>query len=255
MASAKVKQVIQLLPRFKEDSIVEIGLDEAGRGSFWGPIMAGAVSIPNESEWTKEQHDILIQMRDSKKIAPKKRALLAQKLKEAIPLCGVGIVHAHEINEHGITWANREAFRRAYLSLHIDHPRLIIDGTLEIDDWKGEQEVVIEGDNKYIAVGAASILAKVAHDEWIKEYCKEHPECDERYHLIKSNGYGTEPHRNAIKLYGGHELHRVLYIQNWLPEVKDKQKTHEKPKTYEKQKRGVKNNNGTESKDEFLIKF
>ena len=221
-----------LSARFKEDSIVEIGIDEAGRGSFWGPIMAGSVSIPNESEWTKEQREILVQMRDSKKISPKKRVILAQKLKEVIPLCAVGIVHANEINENGITWANQEAFRRAVNGLQLNDCRLIIDGTLEIDDWKGEQEVVIEGDNKYIAVGAASILAKVTHDEWIRAYCKDHPEVNERYHLIKSNGYGTQPHRDAIKLYGGHELHRVLYIQNWLPGTvkKSKDKTEKKDK-------------------------
>jgi ribonuclease HII len=229
-----------LSARFKTDSIVEIGLDEAGRGSFWGPITAGAVSIPNESEWTKEQRDIYVQMRDSKKISPKKRVILAQKLKEVNPLTAIGIVHAHEINEKGITWANREAFRRAINGLHTNEScRLIIDGTLEIDDWKGEQEVVIEGDNKYIAVGAASILAKVSHDEWIRNYCKDHPECDERYHLISSNGYGTLLHREAIKLYGGHELHRDLYIQNWLPGTV--------PGVVKK----VKN----KKKEEFLIKF
>jgi len=219
-----------LSARFKEDSIVEIGIDEAGRGSFWGPIMAGAVSIPNKSEWTKEQQELLVQMRDSKKISPKKRVILAQKLKELIPLCAVGIVHASEINKNGITWANQEAFRRAVNGLQLNECRLIIDGSLEIDDWKGEQEVIIEGDNKYIAIGAASILAKVTHDEWIHAYCKDHPEVDERYHLIKSNGYGTQPHRDAIKLYGGHELHRGLYIQNWLPGVKKSKEKDKKGK-------------------------
>ena len=207
-----------LQSRFKEDEIMEIGIDEAGRGSFWGPIMAGAVSIPNESEWTMEQRELLLQMRDSKKISAKKRVILAKKLKELIPMCAVGIVHANEINENGITWANMEAFRRAIDGLNgLTVYRLLIDGTLEIDDCKEEQNMIIEGDDKYIAIGAASILAKVSHDEWIKEYCKVHPECDERYHLVKSNGYGTKLHREGIKLYGADELHRVLYVKNWLP--------------------------------------
>ena len=207
-----------LSSRFKEDYIIEIGIDEAGRGSFWGPIMAGAVVIPRE--WTDEQRTIVEQIRDSKKISPKKRSILAKQIKEYIPLCAVGIVQVDEINKNGITWANIEAFRRAINGLQIeDECRLIIDGKLAIDTWQGEQHLIIEGDNQYMAVAAASILAKVSHDEWIKEYCLVHPECNERYDLIKSNGYGTATHREGIKLYGGHELHRVLYIQNWLPGI------------------------------------
>ena len=66
-----------LASRFTQDDVIEIGVDEAGRGSFWGPLVAGAVIVPVESEWTDLQRDILIQMRDSKKISPKKRATLA----------------------------------------------------------------------------------------------------------------------------------------------------------------------------------
>jgi hypothetical protein len=95
--------------------------------------------------------------------------------------------------------------------------RLIIDGTLALDDWKGEQELVIEGDNKYIAVAGASILAKVAHDRWILQFAEENPEVNQRYDLTGSKGYGTAKHREGIKLYGGHEQHRDLYIQRWLP--------------------------------------
>jgi len=62
-----------LSARFKDDNMIEIGLDEAGRGSFWGPIMAGALIIPNESTWTDRQRTLLTQLRDSKKISPKKK--------------------------------------------------------------------------------------------------------------------------------------------------------------------------------------
>ena len=208
-----------LASRFTQDDVVEIGVDEAGRGSFWGPLVAGAVIIPVESEWTDLQRDILLQMRDSKKISPKKRATLAKVLREQLPLCGVGMVGAEEINEKGITWANQEAFRRAISALPVvaSDCRVLLDGVLSIDKWRGQQETIIEGDNKYIAIAAASILAKVAHDQWIGEYCSLHPECNERYDLVRSNGYGTAKHREGIKTYGGHELHRSLYIQHWLP--------------------------------------
>jgi ribonuclease HII len=215
--------------RFKDDTMIEIGIDEAGRGSFWGPLMAGAMIIPKEELWTESQKELLSQLRDSKKISPKKREKIADKIKELIPNVGIGIVSAKEINDNGITWANMEAFRRAVFTLSlceedVKNSRLIIDGVLEIEKWQGEQNLIIEGDSKYLAIAGASILAKVEHDRWIQQYCEDNPECNEKYDLCKSKGYGTANHRNGIKNYGGHELHRSLYIQNWLP------KTIQKPK-------------------------
>jgi ribonuclease HII len=220
-----------LSTRFKDDEVVEIGIDEAGRGSFWGPITAGAVIIPKESTWNDEQKALLIQLRDSKKISPKKRERIADQIKELIPKCAVGIVNAKEINDNGITWANMEAFRRAVLKLEIvdvKQCRLVIDGVLSIDKWEGEQELIVEGDSQLLAIAGASILAKVEHDRWITKYCEENPECNDRYDLISSKGYGTTNHREGIKLFGGHELHRVLYIQNWLPGSTQKVKPKKK---------------------------
>ena len=229
--------------RFAQDSLTEIGLDEAGRGSFWGPIMAGAVILPDEASWTEAQRALFSVLRDSKKLTPLKRQKIEKEIRKHIPLYAVGMVSAEEINEMGITWANREAFRRAVFALSIEQPyRLLIDGTLPIDDWKGEQHVIVEGDNQYMAIAAASILAKVEHDNWITMYCGEHPECEERYHLISSKGYGTAKHREGIHIYGGHELHRKIYIQQWLPGADQTSKRKYKQKT------GV-------NKDKCLIQF
>lgn len=227
---------MSLAPRFTNDILIEIGIDEAGRGSFWGPIVAGAVVIPPESEWTDVQQSLFIQFRDSKKISPKKRAKISKEIKEQIPLFGIGVVGADEINNMGIQWANREAFRRAFHAVPgVDHAncRLLIDGVLSLDKWTGPQELIVEGDNQYMAIAAASILAKVAHDEWIREYCRLNPECEERYSLCSSNGYGTAKHREGIRLYGGHELHRELYIQNWLPGTTRQEKPSKKRPTSE----------------------
>lgn len=210
------------------DQKCEIGIDEAGRGSFWGPIMAGAVSLPDEATWTADQRTLFEQIRDSKRIAPKKRLGLYHQLLRLVPLYAVGRVDAEEINANGIQWANKEAFRRAAQGLKEKQVapsesgyRIIVDGMLsmnhEHDAWQDEQRLVVEGDDMYLAVAAASILAKVSHDLWIQEYCAAHPECDERYDLVKSKGYGTLNHREGIQRYGGHELHRVVYIQYWLP--------------------------------------
>jgi ribonuclease HII len=228
-----------LFTRFKDDNILEIGIDEAGRGSFWGPIVAGAMIIPNESDWSDKQRKLLIQLRDSKKISPKKREIIADEIKELIPKTAIGIVTAQEINDNGITWANMEAFRRAIynLSITIEESklsRIIIDGILEIKDWMGEQNTIIDGDAKYLAIAGASILAKVGHDRWITQFCKENPECNDNYDLVNSKGYGTLKHREGIKKYGAHELHRSLYIQNWLPgntqKIKQKNKLNNKNK-------------------------
>ena len=224
-----------LSARFKDDSVVEIGIDEAGRGSFWGPIMAGAVIIPEESTWTEKQRTLLSQLRDSKKISPKKRDKLADEIKELLPMTAVGVVTAQEINEKGITWANMEAFRRAVINLElcselVSKCRLVIDGVLSIEGWNGEQkqELIVEGDSEYMAIAGASILAKVEHDRWITRYCEDHTECNDRYDLLKSKGYGTANHREGIRIYGGHELHRTLYIQNWLPGSTHKAKPKKK---------------------------
>ena len=205
--------------RFAQDLLTEIGLDEAGRGSFWGPIMAGAVILPNEESWTEDQRALFSILRDSKKLTPLKRQKIEKQIREHIPFYAVGMVTAEEINEMGITWANREAFRRAVFALSVDHStcRLLIDGTLPLNDWKGVQHAIVEGDNQYMAIAAASILAKEEHDRWITTYCVEHPECEERYHLLSSKGYGTAKHREGIRIYGGHELHRNIYIEQWLP--------------------------------------
>jgi ribonuclease HII len=222
-----------LSARFKDDNVIEIGIDEAGRGSFWGPIMAGALIIPPESTWTEKQKTLLTELRDSKKISPKKRERIADQIKELIPKTAVGIVSAKEINDNGITWANMEAFRRAVLNLSLtkeeqDTSRLVIDGVLQIDKWEGEQEIVVDGDAEYLAIAGASILAKVEHDRWITKFCEDHPECNDRYDLLKSKGYGTANHREGIRNYGAHELHRSLYVQNWLPGSTHKAKTKKK---------------------------
>jgi len=239
-----------LQSRFQEDSLVEIGVDEAGRGSFWGPLTAGAMSLPPESEWSAEQRSLLANVRDSKKISPKKRDNMADQLKEHFPLCAVGMVTADEINQHGITWANQEAFRRAIMGINtpnIMQCRILIDGTLPIDKWEGEQHLIVDGDATYVSIAAASILAKVEHDRWIQAYCTDHPECADRYDLRSCNGYGTAKHREGIKLYGGHTLHRELYIQNWLPGANRVKK--------EKQEKQGKQDNKTKKGEGCLIRF
>lgn len=205
-----------LTSRYTDDSIIEAGIDEAGRGCFWGPIMAGALIWPNPSEWTNEHHAIASEIRDSKKIAPKKRQRICEEIKRLATAWGVGSVSASEIDDYGITWANQEAFRRAITDMGITPQRIIIDGAIKLPGFAGEQHNVVEGDNKYIHVAGASILAKVAHDTMVIDYCAENPECEEHYKLLSGHGYGTAKHREGLRTYGAHELHRRTFIYNWV---------------------------------------
>lgn len=229
-----------LTTRYQEDERPEIGIDEAGRGSFWGPLTAGAVCLPPLSEWTDEHRAVFLPIRDSKKLSPKKRGVLATQLRDLLgDRCAVGMVSAEEINQQGVTWANREAFRRAIRGVGgSETHRLLIDGTLAIDDWVGEQHVIVEGDGTYLAIAAASILAKEEHDRWIRAYAEEHPECEERYHLVSSKGYGTATHREGIRLYGGHVHHREVYIQNWLPDAPVKEPKQKAKKNAKQSEQG-----------------
>ena len=207
-----------LSARFKDDSLIEAGIDEAGRGCFWGPIMAGAVVWQREDFWSDAHRELMPNVKDSKKIAPKKRMKVAEEIQRLAQTWAVGSVSAKEIDENGITWANQEAFRRAIDGLRLEPDRIIIDGALHIPDYAKEQHVIVEGDGKYLHVAAASILAKVAHDIWVTDYCAANPQCEERYSLLSSHGYGTEKHRNGLRSYGAHELHRSTFIYNWLPD-------------------------------------
>jgi hypothetical protein len=111
---------------------IEVGLDEAGRGCFWGPIFAGAVIWPPEEEWTEEYREIAPHIKDSKTISEKKRTAIANSIRGLAIDWGVGQVDASEIDEHGMTWANQEAFRRAMaaFSSGLEPDILLIDGIL-----------------------------------------------------------------------------------------------------------------------------
>jgi ribonuclease HII len=155
------------------DDGIEVGIDEAGRGCFWGSLYAGAVIWVPEAEMSEEQAAIAAQIKDSKKLSEKRRNVLSDAIKDLALAWGIGSVTAEEIDTLGMTKANQLAFTRALETLEIMPDRLIIDGTLSIYDqpWSMiEQVVEPEADGKYVSVAAASILAKVAHDDWVHDY-------------------------------------------------------------------------------------
>lgn len=206
-----------LKSRFLEDRQIEAGIDEAGRGCLWGPLVAGAVIWLPESEWTDEIREISQNIKDSKKLSGKKRKILVEQIKNYAVDYGVGFVEASEIDSLGMSVANRLAFQRAISSLTVTPDRLIIDGILSINT-EIEQHTEVEADGKYIPVAAASILAKETHDDYVIEACKKEPELQHRYDIVSCKGYGTQKHRDGLKTHGKHPLHRRLFLRKLLGE-------------------------------------
>jgi ribonuclease HII len=206
-----------LRPRYKEDTLIEAGIDEAGRGCLWGPLIAAAVIWLPEAEWTEEHRLISEQIKDSKKLSPKKRAYLRKAIENLAVDFSIGRVEAIEIDTLGMTAANKMAFQRAIQHLTVEPDRVVIDGTLELDTLT-EQIVEPGADGKYIAVAAASILAKEAHDDIIAGFCMIDETLDANYGLLKCKGYGTKKHCEGILKHGKEHQHRRLFLRKLLGE-------------------------------------
>jgi ribonuclease HII len=212
---------------YTQDLLYEIGVDEAGRGPLWGPLTASAVILPNENIWTSANRELMAKIKDSKKISPKKREILAKDIKEFALGFGIGQVTPQEIDMWGATLANQTAFRRSLSDLYKDYTippegvRILIDGILPLPSLNdGEQQItIIDGDATYLSIAAASILAKVEHDKWVIDWCKENTAEAAKYDLVNCKGYGTLKHRNGILKHGYTELHRRLYLRKLIPDI------------------------------------
>ena len=204
-----------LKARHTNDSKDEVGIDEAGRGCLWGPLVAAAVQWPDEPAWTEEIRAVSAQIKDSKKVTPKRRAVLEEAIKKHAVAWAIGRVEAEEIDTLGMTKANRLAFRRALDGLGRQPGRILIDGILPLGS--GIEEIVEpKGDGTYLAIAAASIIAKEGRDRIVKDLCAADPSLDQKYGLLSSKGYGTLKHRTAIKDGGMHPLHRKLFLRKLL---------------------------------------
>ena len=206
-----------LKPRHTFDSKVEVGIDEAGRGCLWGPLVAAAVQWPDEAMWTEEIRHISGQIKDSKKLSAKRRGVLEEAIKKHAVSWAIGRVEATEIDTLGMTKANRLAFRRAVSGLGITPARILIDGILGLNYSRDVEEIVeAQGDGTYLAIAAASILAKEGRDMMVKDMCDLDPSLDQKYGLLSSKGYGTLKHRTAIKEHGMQVQHRKLFLRKLL---------------------------------------
>jgi len=211
-----------LSTRYKQDGLLEAGIDEAGRGCFWGPMVAGAVIWPEESAWTEEIRTISAGIKDSKKLSAKRRAMLFEQIKQHAVAWGIGFVEAAEIDAMGMSQANRLAFTRALNGLAVSPGRILIDGILGLDEATYPEQVIEpKADGTYLAVAAASILAKEGRDRHVLEACNKNSELD-RYSIRSSKGYGTAAHCAALREHGVEAGHRRLFLRKLLgPEIYD----------------------------------
>jgi len=198
---------MSLLPFFNENAI-EIGVDEAGRGPLIGRVYAGAVV------WPKELITPLV--KDSKKytkISERERAY--DFIIENAIAYGIGYVEPEEIDESNIYKAVMKAMHQAIRNTFINPDHILVDGSSFkpfIDQYGDYPQftTVIGGDNKYLSIAAGSVLAKVAHDRYIENLCKQYPILN-RYDLKSNKGYGTAKHLEAIKTYGITQFHRLSF--------------------------------------------
>jgi len=212
--------------RHTQDTVIEIGVDEAGRGPLWGPMMAAAVVLPFECDLTPAHRELLKSVKDSKKLTSKKRDILSDSIQTLCIGYGIGTVHAEEIDRLGATRANQLVFRRALTALYTTYPlsgtrRILVDGTLPLHDGMEDEvcRTIVDGDATYLSIAAASILAKVAHDRWVLDWCKDHVADAAKYDLLRCKGYGTANHRKGILDHGYTDLHRRLYLRKLIPGI------------------------------------
>lgn len=170
------------------------GIDEVGRGPLAGPVVAGAVILPDDFQ--------ILGIDDSKKLTETKREELYELIQNAAVSIGVGIIEAEEIDKINIYEATKKAMYAALNELHIRPDFLLVDAMKLTTPMPSE--AIIKGDSKSISIAAASIIAKVTRDRMMKELAHSFPE----YGFEQNMGYGTKEHIEALQLYGATPHHR-----------------------------------------------
>jgi ribonuclease HII len=178
---------------------IEAGCDEAGRGCLAGSVYAAAVILPEGY-----QNELL---NDSKQLSEKKRYQLREIIERDAVAWAVGIVTPDEIDQINILNASILAMHRALDQLKVRPEAIIVDG----NRFKPYQDLphttIVKGDGKYLAIAAASILAKTYRDDYMNQLAEEYPQ----YDWLSNKGYPTKKHREAIKQFGITPYHRKSY--------------------------------------------
>ena len=190
------------MQNYYNKSDIEVGVDEAGRGCLAGPIFAAAVIWPKDKD--------LPGVKDSKKISPHKRKQLRNEIeKYAIDYC-VAYIDNDEIDIINIGKANMKVMHEAISGLQTEFDTILVDGNHFKSYQFKSHRCIVGGDDKYMSIACASILAKTYHDDYIENLCTLYPKLNE-YDWLNNMSYGTEKHLNSIKKLGISKYHRRSY--------------------------------------------
>ena len=197
---------------------VIIGVDEAGRGSFFGPICSGVVVFDDNLIQNAVEKEKLV-IRDSKKMTPLQRNRCYDYLVNNAKY-GVGLCSVKEIDELGISRCNVLCMHRAIEDLlskftnQLEIELVRVDGVLFKPFRDTPFELVVQGESKHPEIAMASIIAKTYRDRMMIELCKDNNSLQDRYDLENNKGYGTAKHIAGLRKYGPHPQHRKLFIRN-----------------------------------------
>jgi len=174
------------------------GIDEAGRGSLAGPVIAAAVILPAGYNDPK--------IRDSKTLTPRSRERLCEVIQRDAVAIGIGVVEAEAIDGINILQATLLAMKEAVQELSPAPDYLLIDGLQQVA-LAIPQQAVVHGDASSFSIAAASIVAKVFRDRVMEMYHRQFPQ----YNFLQNKGYATQEHREALLRYGRCKIHRCSF--------------------------------------------
>ena len=186
----------------KEFALV-CGCDEAGRGPLAGDVFAAAVIFDDDT--------VIEGINDSKKLSEKKREQLFDEIKEKAKAWAIATASVQEIEEINILNCAMLAMKRAVEQLGITPDICLIDGNKVPEGLPCEASAVVKGDAKSQSIAAASVLAKVARDRYMKEQALKYPQ----YQFEKHKGYGTKLHYQMIDEFGPSDIHRMSFLKKY----------------------------------------
>ncbi|MBR6670534.1 MAG: ribonuclease HII [Ruminococcus sp.] len=188
----------------RNDYSIICGVDEAGRGPLAGDVYAAAVIL--------KKNAVIEGVNDSKKLSEKKRELLFDEIIEKSEAYCIAVASVEEIDTLNILQATMLAMKRAVEGLNITPDIALIDCNKSPEIDGVHTQTVIKGDATSASIAAASILAKVARDRYMKEIAEKYPQ----YAFEKHKGYGTKLHNQLILEYGPSEVHRKTFLRKLL---------------------------------------
>ncbi len=196
---SKEKQTKPALLPFMHRGVIEAGCDEAGRGCLAGAVYAAAVILPTDYSNPR--------LNDSKQLTERQRYALREEVERDALAWAVGVVSPEEIDRINILNASFLAMHRAVSALKLRPEHLLIDGNRFRPYEDIPHTTVVKGDGKYLAIAAASILAKTYRDDYMLRLAEEYPAYDWQH----NKGYPTAKHRAAIAAHGATPYHRQTF--------------------------------------------